>query len=182
MPRPLALIVSIVLLLMALPATVLAAPEAGASRQAVIVVFHDSVANPAAAASDLGRRHAFGLSFVYQHALKGFAASVPTGALNALARDPRVAWIEPDQAVHAYEVPTGVERIFADENPEITINGTDDLRVDVDIAIIDTGIDLDHPDLNVVASTNCLNSSGGGPPWSRTYTCGSGGDDDNDHG
>jgi subtilisin family serine protease len=30
----------------------------------------------------------------------------------------------------------------------------------VDIAIIDTGIDLDHPDLNVVSSTNCARSLG----------------------
>lgn len=155
----------------------------GAAADRYIVVFHDSVANPVAAAEDLGRRHAFGLSYVYQHALKGFAASIPSGAVDALARDPRVAWIEPDQAVHAYDLPTGVERIFADDNPEITIDGTDDFRVDVDVAIIDTGIDLDHPDLNVnvADSVNCLNSSGG-PPFSRTYSCEPGGDDDNEHG
>jgi subtilisin len=54
--------------------------------------------------------------------------------------------------------------------------------VDVDVAVIDTGIDLDHPDLNVISSTSCMNSSGGGPPWSRTYYCGAGGDDDHYHG
>jgi subtilisin family serine protease len=46
---------------------------------------------------------------------------------------------------------------------------------DVDVAIIDTGIDLDHPDLHVVGSTNCT----GGV---FTTSCVAGGDDDNGHG
>jgi subtilisin family serine protease len=32
--------------------------------------------------------------------------------------------------------------------------------VDVDVAVIDTGIDLDHPDLNVAGGKNCTTSSG----------------------
>lgn len=182
MRRIAALLASLALLATLFPAAALALPSGGA-RDAVIVVFKDTVANPAAAAADLGRQHAFELDFVYQHALKGFAASVPSGRVNALAHDPRVAWVEPDQPVQLYDqiTPTGVQRIFADDNANIGINRTDDERVDVDIAIIDTGIDLDHPDLNVVASTNCMYSSGG-PPFSRTYSCGTGGDDDNDHG
>jgi subtilisin family serine protease len=46
------------------------------------------------------------------------------------------------------------------QNDWADIDGDDDVRVDVDIAIIDTGIDLDHPDLNVVSSTNCARSYG----------------------
>ena len=67
----------------------------------------------------------------------------------------------------AQTVPTGVQRIFADENPSITIDGYDDHRIDVDVAVIDTGIDLDHPDLDVVGGADCTNESGG-PPWSRS--------------
>jgi len=48
--------------------------------------------------------------------------------------------------------------------------------VNVDVAVIDTGIDASHPDLNVVASVNCS----GGAPWKMS--CGSGGADDNGHG
>jgi subtilisin family serine protease len=115
---------------------------------------------------------------VYQHALSGFAGDVPAGRLNGLQRDPRVAFVEKDQLAELFvqSVPTGVTRIFATSNGEIDIDGSDDFRVDVDVAVIDTGIDLDHPDLNVVASTNC---SGGGP---FKQSCGSGGNDGHGHG
>ena len=52
---------------------------------------------------------------------------------------------------------------------------------DVDVAVIDTGIDLDHPDLNVVGGKNCVNDStqtkGNGKDKG-----GSGFDDGNGHG
>ncbi|MBN1640499.1 MAG: S8 family serine peptidase, partial [Anaerolineae bacterium] len=115
---------------------------------------------------------------------KGMSALVPVGRLEALRRDPRVAYVVEDleRSIGAQTVPTGIQRIFADGNTAIAIDGTDDLRVDADVAVIDTGIDLEHPELNVVSSTSCLNTSGGGPPWSRTYYCGAGGDDDHYHG
>jgi subtilisin family serine protease len=53
----------------------------------------------------------------------------------------------------AQTLPTGVNRIDADLNDAANIDGLDD-RVDVDVAIIDTGIDLDHPDLNVYFDQN----------------------------
>lgn len=142
-----------------------------------IVVLRDSVANPAAAAADLGRRNGFDIDRVYSHAIKGFAARIPAGRLAALRNDPRVAYAEADQIARISQTtPTGIQRIFASSNTAIDIDGLDDYRVDVDVAIIDTGIDLDHPDLNVVASTNCSGSN----PFRAS--CGSGGDDDNAHG
>lgn len=45
------------------------------------------------------------------------------------------------------------------------------MRVDVDVAVIDRGIDLDHPDLNVAGGVDCLDG-----------TCETGGDDDHSHG
>ncbi len=69
----------------------------------------------------------------------------------ALANNPKVAFVEPDVYVHTLvqTEPTGVRRIGTKENTIANIDGIDD-RVDVDIAIIDTGIDLDYPwELNV---------------------------------
>lgn len=154
-----------------------AAHAAGGRPPTYIIVFNQGV-NVDAAASDLSRAHGLTATHVYRYALKGMAAVVPANRLNALGRDPRIAYIEADQEVSlfAQTVPTGVQRIFADQNPNVTINGVDDLRIDVDVAVIDTGIDLDHIDLNVVASVNC---SGGSPFKS---SCGRGGNDDHGHG
>ncbi len=148
-----------------------------------IVVFRESVADPGAAAADLARTHGLDLRFVYRAALRGFSAGFSQRAATALARDPRVAFVEPDRTVslsgHFGAVtPTGIHRAFAPDNPYLTIDGTDDLRIDVDVAIIDTGIDFDHPDLNVVGRVDC---SGGGP--FKGGSCDdNAGDDGNGHG
>jgi subtilisin family serine protease len=135
-----------------------------------IVVFKENVANPNAAAADAARAHGLGLIHTYSFALKGFAATVPPGRLAALQRDPRVAYVEPDLVATAFGhlTPTGVDRIDADLNNTANIDDVDD-RVNVDIAIIDTGIDLDHPDLNVVQHKSFIR---------RVKK----GDDDNGHG
>ena len=53
-----------------------------------IVVMHDDVANPAAVANEMALAHGLGLGHVYGHALKGFSATFPAGAVAALSRDP----------------------------------------------------------------------------------------------
>ncbi len=164
-----------------LPLTFASASAQSPSAVDVIVVLED-VANP----SDVARDHRVNPTYVYEHALTGFAASIPEARLRGLENDPRVRYLELDQVVtvasdQAVTAPTGIRRIGADANTEIGIDGHDDERVDVDVAVLDTGIDLDHPDLNVVGGVNCLEHSGG-PPWSRTYECVNGGDDGHGHG
>ncbi|MFO7942892.1 MAG: S8 family serine peptidase [Anaerolineales bacterium] len=155
----------------------------GGLKDHYIVVFKGGV-DINTSAPDMEANYGLTVSHVYRHALKGIAVYIPAGRLNALRHDPRVAYVVEDliRTVDGQTVPTGVRRIFADENANIDIDGADDYRVDVDVAIIDTGIDLEHTDLNVVSSTSCMNTSGGGPPWSREYYCGEGGDDDHYHG
>jgi subtilisin family serine protease len=154
------------------------AAQAGSAGR-YIVVLKDSVSHPSAVASEHARDHGAQVTFVYKHAIKGYAALIPEGSVERIRSDARVAYVEADQRAHAFAqvVPTGVQRTLADENPNITIDGNDDKRIDVDVAIIDTGIDLDHVDLNVVASTNC---AGGGP--FRSSCSDGGGNDGNGHG
>lgn len=150
-----------------------------------IVVFVDEVLSPRAEAQRLSEGLGGRPIAVYEHAIKGFAiTNLPEAAAAALAGNPNVKYVEQDRVVELYAqtIPTGVRRIFADDNAAIDIDGTDDVRVDVDVAIIDTGIDFEHPDLNVVAGQDCSNLSGGGPPWNRTAVCENGGDDDHYHG
>jgi subtilisin family serine protease len=88
---------------------------------------------------------------VYRHALKGFAARLTPATLRSLSRSAAVKFIQPDKLVYAnaQQLPTGINRIDADLNPIAHIDGIDQ-PVNVDVAIIDTGIDNTHPELNVV--------------------------------
>lgn len=95
---------------------------------------------------------------VYHHALHGYSASMSPSAAAALADDPNVASVQPDRWVQAaaQSTPTGVDRAEADLSPTAAIDGSD-RRVDADVAVIDTGVDLRHPDLNVFTAggKNC---------------------------
>jgi subtilisin len=130
-----------------LPSTVYAQAPEGVIPGQYIVVLKPGAAPPAVAqAHGLVREH------TYSAALNGFAGPIPAGRLNALARDPRVAWIEEDQVVTLFSqtLPTGVQRIGGHLNSLANTGNP----VDIGVAIIDTGIDLKHPDLNVVANVN----------------------------
>jgi subtilisin family serine protease len=102
------------------------------------------------------------VGMLYRHALKGMAAYIPPGLLQHLEQDPRVAYIEPVQAMHlhAQTLPIGINRINVELNATANIDNIDD-GVDVDIAIIDTGVDIDHPDLNVYRYVYCSPNSDG---------------------
>jgi subtilisin len=117
---------------------------------------------PAAGDSDVfaaGRAVALGLTVLdtYHHALLGFAASMGAGARAALAADPLVASIEPDRKFHAdaQAVPTGIRRIQADVSKAAAIDDVDQPRINVNVAVLDTGIDTSHPDLNVAGGGTC---------------------------
>lgn len=154
------------------PVTQAAAPAAAP----YIIVFKDSVA-PGAEAPGLANAYGLQTGFVYEHALKGMSAIVPAGRLEALRRDRRVAYVVEDleRRISDQTMPTGIARSFADTNPEIGIDGNDDTRVDVDVAVIDTGVDFQHPDLNVAGGVNCTTRL-------LFAKCVAGGDDDHFHG
>jgi subtilisin family serine protease len=166
--------ITLTVLMSGIPASMAAPSETGG----YIVVLHDSVAQPAAAAREITRQVGGRVGFIYQHALKGFSLTVPPQALQALKRHPLIKYVATDDIRYAFAqtVPTGIRRIFADANENIDIDGIDDYRVDVDVAVIDTGVDFEHPDLNVVGGVNCS----GGWPWNSS--CAPGGDDDHYHG
>lgn len=106
-------------------------------------------------APEMARLHGLKIGHVYEHALNGFSASVPEGRLNALKKDPKVATVVQDQYVHAYAqtLPTGINRIDGDLSSTQSGNGSG--SVNIDVAVIDTGIDPAHPDLTVAGGKNC---------------------------
>lgn len=142
-----------------------------------IVKLVDSV-DSASSAKELGRLYGLTVHYTYSHALNGFAARIPDAQLARLQADPRVASIVADRYVSiearptppppANQVlPTGINRVDAEQSPTADIDNVDE-RVNVDVAVIDTGIDIDHPDLNVVGGYGCVLAG----VW----------DDDNGHG
>lgn len=165
-----------IVLLLVTPLLLAAGPPSTPSLPEVathIIVFADD-ADPGPAAEALARAHGLGVTHVYRHALRGMAAVVPEGRLEGLRRDPRVAYVEENVPVYLAEqtLPTGVDRIDADLSPVAGIDG-----VDVDIAIIDTGVDSSHPDLNVAGLTDCA-----GPNPVRASCKDGRGDDGDGHG
>jgi len=133
-----------------------------------IVVLKDTATSPSTLARAHADRYGARVGHVYRHALKGYSAILSSDRIAALRADPNVAAVAPDLPVHAFvqTLPTGINRIDGELSSTVSGNGSG--VVNVDIAIIDTGISTSHPELNVVGGTNCV----GGPSFN----------DDNGHG
>src|SRR5215210_396357 len=131
----------------------------GGEENRFIVVLEDDVSSPNDVADAHARRYGAAVTNVYSHALNGYAAKVPEQALPGIRHDPRVAFVEQDSVQHAADqkLPTGINRIEGDLSSTKAGNGLD--TVNADIAVLDTGIQKDHPDLKVVGGYNCTSSS-----------------------
>jgi subtilisin len=155
----------------AFAAPVSAAPpavEPGTVPGAYIVTLIDA-ASPENVSAEHGRQHGAQVGHVYRHALNGYAARMSEEAARRVSRDARVKSVEPDRVVTTaakpgqtttappQTLPTGITRTGADTSSTLSGNGSG--AVDVDVAVIDTGIDLKHPDLNVVGGKNCVSGT-----------------------
>ncbi|MFH2051247.1 MAG: S8 family serine peptidase [bacterium] len=123
----------------------------------IVVLAGDDV-DAAAQASALGSAYGIAVDHVFETALKGFAGRISDGVADRLRRLPQVASVEPERRLGALAqvIPTGADRIEVDLSPTAAIDGQPTL-IDVDVAVIDTGLDVAHPDLNVVGGVRILN-------------------------
>ncbi len=130
-----------------------------------IVVLRDNTISPQDVANEMAQTPGFLVDNVYTNALKGFSATIPQARLNQIKGDRRVQFISEDREIKLLSqvIPTGISRINSLSNLN---KGTG-----IGVAVIDTGIDLTHPDLqaNIRASYSCIRGK-------KT------GDDDNGHG
>jgi subtilisin family serine protease len=128
-----------------------------------MVTFRDGVDVPSTT-SELARIHGLAVRSIRLHAARGFTAVVPEARIAALRADPRIAIVERDGPVSLIRpveitarpgggggqtTPWGITRVGG------AGDGTGKTAW-----IIDTGIDLDHPDLNT--SRNCHKNFAGG--------------------
>jgi subtilisin len=155
--------------------------SSGSEKLRYIVVFKQAIRDPGRVASRQAREVGARVLHRYRFALKGYGARLSETEVGALRADPRVSFVARDRRVRLTAapalpptcpiqplppdisqcLPTGVDRIDADESSSRAGDGKG--RVKADIAIIDTGIDLDHPDLNVVGGVACAPGGGFGP-------------------
>jgi subtilisin len=133
-----------------------------------IVVLKNRLPSPPAIEALEARNIGADVRHVYNSVLRGFSIKVPNEVvLQEIQRDPNVAYIEQDMEVQAFPqlLPRGVDRVDGDLSSTISGNGAG--RVNADIAILDTGIQLSHPDLNVyrqktfVSGTSSANDDNG---------------------
>ena len=124
-----------------------------------IVLYERSVDDVRAATQRREDAQGFRARHRYSRALKGFSARLSDRQVDRLQADPAVAAVVPDRVVRAAgdvalrsgdRAPTGVRRIGAASATTAREASA------ASVAVLDTGIDLDHPDLRVAGGTNCM--------------------------
>ena len=114
-----------------------------------IVVFEDhAVRDVNVVSAELSNIHGGRRGFIYERALKGFSVELPEGRARALARDPRVAYVEEDGEINLGATQSsatwGLDRI---DQRDLPLNGTYSYTASglgVKAYIIDTGIRKTH--------------------------------------
>ena len=126
-----------------------------------IVVFQDSV-DTDAQTTRLQSDYGFSSTFRYRSALRGFAARLTAVQAGAIAHLTFVKLVSPDGVAQIADtapvaggesVPSGIRRIGAGTSVVAHVAST------VNVAVIDTGVQLSNPDLNAVSGKNCINTA-----------------------
>jgi subtilisin len=127
----------------------------GGPAASYIVVLQQDVPDVPAVANEHARAYGLSVARTFQRALRGYAAVIPQARLNEVRNDPRVRFVSEDRPVFAVAqtLPTGINRIQADESSQASGNGSGAVSEPA-VAVIDTGSGP-HGDLNVVGGVNC---------------------------
>lgn len=121
----------------------------------------------------MSAQHGLRVSAVYDNAVAGFAARMNANQARAVANDPSVVAVMRDEPIQLDDatagreaggvrttanpgnrIPAGVRRVGARNSTVLGVRGSGG-SVDADVAILDTGVQRNHPDLNVVGGYNC---------------------------
>jgi subtilisin len=128
-----------------------------------IVVMKDNFLSSVRSLAGEAKSEGAAVQHIYDHAIPGFTIKVPNDTvLEAIVENPEVDYVQPDVKVKAFvqSLPTGVNRVDGDLSS--TKSGDGSGAVNVDIGIIDTGIELNHPDLNVYRQVTFVSGTSSG--------------------
>ncbi|MET4134857.1 S8 family serine peptidase [Pseudarthrobacter sp. PvP090] len=144
---------------------VAAIPSAGAEQeQGYIVVLKDGVVDAGSAAAAQQDSYGLSVSTVYRDAVIGYAATMKASVAARLAADPSVDFITVAREFKKPKDPTPSTQVaplwrqrIGGTLPED--RGRSKEVVDVNVAVIDSGIDGSHPELNVRGGIDCSTGS-----------------------
>jgi subtilisin family serine protease len=164
----------------ATPGAAFSARSAGAQLADYIVVFNRDVVDPASQARGLVDQLGGTLGFTYETALKGFSASLPPQAVEALGANPNVAYVEPDLEVTIVDTQSGatwgLDRV---DQRALPLDGDYSYATGaagIHVYVIDTGIRTDHSDFGGRASGDftAINDGWGAEDchWHGTHVAG----------
>lgn len=146
-----------VLLVPELAVVSVGAQTSSSETRSYVVMLHEDT-NRAVMLYDLVQRYGVGLQvlFQYDNVFNGMALRLTDEQAARLASDQRVIGMSLDFAVTSspQTLPTGISAVKATESAVANINGVDE-RVDVDVAVIDTGSGP-HADLNIAGGVSCI--------------------------
>lgn len=125
-------------------------PEISAKQVGHIVCFKENVSNISPIVLQMARTHRMPVFHSYSHAMKGFSTKLTAPQISQIMSryGQYIESIEPDLEVKALTqtIPWGISRI---NTPAPT--GTN-VSKNIDIFVLDTGVERSDPDLNVVES------------------------------
>ena len=131
-----------------------------------IVVLKESTAKTDAEIDDVTQGLGIRADYRYRHSIRGFSGKLSPAALDALRRDPRIAYIEQDQMARIVTTqanPTwGLDRVDQRARPLDNAYAYNQTGAGVDAYIIDTGIHITHTDFGgrAVAGFDAITSGG----------------------